>query len=174
MAYNAPSVRVLEEIMSTVGFVDGLRGSGYIEGWVIHLDDKTGKPSGGCMVRLLCDGTCVGHVLANESRVDAAEAFNAPRHCGFSYLPPKMISRGIPHHFQFFDVVHDLEIQGSPCIVTLVVHSREQSNLREMIGVANAERGRFNVQRLKNLQAVELIRSLNGYTDGGREGPTGL
>jgi hypothetical protein len=147
--------------MRTVGFLDGLRDNGSLEGWALRLDEESGRPLGECSVRVMCDGVPLCRIVAKEARMDVAETFNAPRHCGFSYFPPQTIKRGIPHEFRFFHVVNGAEIQGSPCVVTLVVDNKQPYSPKNAVADAIVEIGMMNVERLEAEQTARLAEQLN-------------
>jgi hypothetical protein len=132
--------------MKTVGFVDGLREDGRLEERVLRIEDD-GPPLGRCDVLVACDGIPLCRVIARESRLDVAEKFNAPKHCGFSYLPYRSIARGVPHDFRFFAMPKYQEIQGSPCRVTMKRENTEPYDLKRVVATVRAELGAMNVAR---------------------------
>jgi GT2 family glycosyltransferase len=127
-------------------YIDGLR-YGAFEGWVMRSERGVDGLLGDCMLRVACDGMTIGHVRANQHRGDVARAASGPSNCGFRFDPPASVRSGHPRRFQFFLMPENIELEGSPCVTSLVDDDAQRRLLELVASVDEMHRELTRIRR---------------------------
>ena len=144
-----------------LGKVDGLHG-GAIRGWALAHDRPSGRKLGGLQVMVTLQGHPVGQVLANQSRMDVAEAHGSDPNCGFVFVPPNDLVLGRAVTLKFVVVPDGTELENSPLPVTFF-EAHTYRAIRELEATADELLTRIWSLRaaLRDLKPAESFSLLN-------------
>jgi GT2 family glycosyltransferase len=90
---------------------------GAIHGWVLQVDQDTGKRSGGMQILITCNGVTLGQVKAERLRPDVGRVFDCDPYCGFSFVPPLAYRGSKPFEFHFTVMPANVALNNSPFLV---------------------------------------------------------
>jgi GT2 family glycosyltransferase len=133
--------------------------NGMFKGWALRSDAQTGKLTGGCYVRVTCNGAHVALVKADRYRGDVARAVGGDPKCGFHFAPPPAFRRSQSQTFVFTLVPDNVELHGSP-LTTRMLSNRVDAKLAEMTTTVD----RLLAEMLRMRRELETFAPQTGFS----------
>ncbi len=93
---------------------------GALRGWVLRRVGRQDKGTGGCHIRITCNGVPVGQTIADRFRLDVASALGCDASCGFEFRVPIQYRKAYPQTFRFFVIPDGTELDNSPFTTSVV------------------------------------------------------